>query len=293
MEKFGVDGIFTPEKPVLSAKGALVTNIAYIPAALTAVMRENATRPDFAPEGSLALKAWFGSDRGLELPEALNVPVVEATPPYSEQIAALNEQIGAVLPRQSMKDMSGASQMDPKTQVTSLHGVSVLEAAQYPMESNVCLALLHEPGGENDSKLVNVAIGAEVNLCRRRHARGGAGRARSGQRAQQRARRGGEHRRSPPPGRGPQGAARADRAVREGRIAGRERRNLRSGQGGAGHARAVHRRPAGPESRGDAGGIEAREARNRSSCAICKASAVIRRRTRCSRRSRRRSPGAR
>jgi hypothetical protein len=49
--------------------------------------------------------------------------------------------------------------------VTSLHGVSMLEAAQFPMESNICLALLHEPGGENDCKLVNVAIGAELNLC--------------------------------------------------------------------------------------------------------------------------------
>jgi len=68
------------------------------------------------------------------------------------------------MPRQSMKDTSGASQMDPKTQVTSLHGVTMLEAAQYPMEANLCLALLHEPGGENDRKLVNVAIGAEVNL---------------------------------------------------------------------------------------------------------------------------------
>jgi succinyl-CoA synthetase alpha subunit len=164
MEKFGVDGIFTPEKPVFSAKGALVTNIAHISAALGAVMRENATRPDFEPEGSLALKAWFGSNRGVDLPKALDVPVVEATPPYNEQVAALNEQIGAVLPRQTMKDTSGASQMDAKTQVTSLHGVAMLEAAQYPMESNICLALLHEPGGENDCKLVNVAIGAEVNL---------------------------------------------------------------------------------------------------------------------------------
>ena len=63
-----------------------------------------------------------------------------------------------------MKDTSGASQMDSKTQVTSLHGVSMLEAAQYPFESNVCLALLHEPAGENDRKLVNVAINAELNL---------------------------------------------------------------------------------------------------------------------------------
>ena len=164
MDKFGVEGIFTPEKPIYSAKGALVTNIAHIPAALTAVMRENATRPDFAPEGSLALKPWFGANQDLELPAALNLPVVEAMPPYNEQIAALARQIGTVFPRQPMKDCSGASQMDPKTQVTSLHGVSMLDAAQYPLESNISLALLHEPGGENDRKLINVAIGAELNL---------------------------------------------------------------------------------------------------------------------------------
>ncbi len=164
MEKFGVDGIFSPDKPILSAKGAVVTNIAHIPAALTAVMRENATRPDFAAEGSLALKPWFGANQGLELPKALDLPAVEATAPYNEQIAALAQQIGTVFPRQSMKDCSGASQMDAKTQVTSLHGVSMLDAAQYSFESNVNLALLHEPGGDNDRKLINVAIGAELNL---------------------------------------------------------------------------------------------------------------------------------
>jgi len=164
MDKFGVTDIFTPDKPVVSAQGALVTNIAHIPAALTAVMRENATRPDFAPEGSLALKPWFGSNSGLKLPPELDLPVVEAMVPYNEQIARLNRQIGAVPPRQTMKDASGASQMDAKTQVTSLHGVSMLQAAQYPLEANVCLALLHESGGENDKAMVNVAIGAEVNL---------------------------------------------------------------------------------------------------------------------------------
>src|SRR5438876_6197443 len=163
-DKFDVEGLFTPDKPIYSAKGAVVANIAHIPAALTAVMRENATRPDFAPEGSLALKPWFGSSQGLDLPAALDLPVVEATPPYNEQIAALAKQIGTVLPRQSMKDCSGASQMDAKTQVTSLHGVSMLDAAQYPFESNVSLALLHEPGGENDRKLMNIAIAAELNL---------------------------------------------------------------------------------------------------------------------------------
>src|SRR5436190_13378248 len=90
--------------------GAVVTNIAHIPAALTAVMRENGARPDFEPEGSLALKPWFGSNQGLTLPPELDLPVVEAMPPYNEQIGALNRQIGAVFPRQSMKDASGASQ---------------------------------------------------------------------------------------------------------------------------------------------------------------------------------------
>src|ERR671932_1736811 len=164
MEKFGVDGVFTPEDPVFSARGAVVTNIAHIPAALNAVMRENGIGPDFAPEGSLALKPWFGSNAGLEMPPELDLPVVEALAPYDEQIALLDRQIGAVLPRQSMKDASGASQMDPKTQVTSLHGLSMLEAAQLPLEANVALALLGEPGGENDRALVSVAVNAEVNL---------------------------------------------------------------------------------------------------------------------------------
>ena len=164
MEKFGVDGLFTPDKPVFSAKGAVVANIAYIPMALSVVMRENATRPDFAAEGNLALKAWFGANQGLELPAGLDVPVVSAMPPYGEQIAALAKQVGAVLPRQSMKDASGASQMDAKTQITSLYGVSMLDAAQYPLETNITLALLHETGGANDRKLVNVAIGAELDL---------------------------------------------------------------------------------------------------------------------------------
>ena len=164
MEKFGVDGIFTPEHPVFSAKGAVVANIAHIPAALTAVMRENACRPDFESEGNLALKPWFGANHGLTLPPGLDLPVVAAAAPYNEQIAALNQQIGAVPPRQNLKDASGASQMDAKSQVTSLHGVSMLDAAQYPLEANVSLALLHEPGGANDRRLINVAIGAGLNL---------------------------------------------------------------------------------------------------------------------------------
>ncbi len=164
IEKFGVDGIYTPEQPIFSARGALVTNIAHIPAALTAVMRANATLPDFSPEGSMALKPWFGADQGLALPPELALPVVQAMPPYDEQIAALNLQIGCIVPRQPLKDASGASQMDPATQVSSLHGVSMLQAAQQPFESHVALALLHESADVPACKLINVAVASCVNL---------------------------------------------------------------------------------------------------------------------------------
>ena len=45
MEMFGVDGVFTPDDPVCSAKGAVVTNIAHIPQALTKVMALNGIEP--------------------------------------------------------------------------------------------------------------------------------------------------------------------------------------------------------------------------------------------------------
>ena len=164
LRKLGVDDIFTPQRPVFSKRGALVTNIAHIPAALAAVMREHKIEADFPPEGSLALKAWFKSNAGIALPAALDMPVVEAMAPYGEQIARLNRQVGMSTPRQSMKDTSGASQMDSTTQITSLHGVSMLDAAQRSVESNIVLALLRGAANANDQALVNVVVGAHVNL---------------------------------------------------------------------------------------------------------------------------------
>jgi succinyl-CoA synthetase alpha subunit len=164
MEAFGVEGFFTPETPVCSAKGAVVTNIADIPAALTAVMRLNDVEPDFEPRGSLALKPWFADDQGLRLPPELDLPAVEALPPYDEQIRELDRQVGLILPRQPMRNTSGASVMDPRTQVTSLHGIPILELAKHTLESNMCLALTREPNGANDDALANVAIAAGINL---------------------------------------------------------------------------------------------------------------------------------
>ena len=164
MEMFEVDDVFTPRDPVCSAKGAVVTNIAHIPQALTAVMALNGMEPDFAPQGDLSLKAWFGNNQGLRLPPELDLPVAPAMPPYNAQIEQLQRQVGAVFIRQSMKDASGATVMDPQTQVTSLHGVSMLDATKEPFESNLCLAILRERNGANDNALANLAIAAHVNL---------------------------------------------------------------------------------------------------------------------------------
>jgi succinyl-CoA synthetase alpha subunit len=164
MEAFGVDGLYTPETPHASAKGAIVTNIAHIPAALTAVMKQNGTGPDFAPRGNLSLKPWIGNDQGLALPANIALPLVDAPEPYAGQIAALGNQVGAVIARQTMKDRSGASVMDPKTQVTSVHGHSVLDLALEPLEANFALPLVHEIATANDRAMLDVAVAAEVNL---------------------------------------------------------------------------------------------------------------------------------
>jgi succinyl-CoA synthetase alpha subunit len=164
METFGVDALFTPECPVVSAKGAVVTNIAHIPVALTAVMKLNGVAPDFRARGSLALKPWIANDQGLALPPDIALPTVEALAPYNLQIAALKQQVGAVIPRQNMKDKSGATVMDPLTQVTSVHGHSVLDLAVQPLEANFALPLVHEIATENDRAMLDIAVAAEINL---------------------------------------------------------------------------------------------------------------------------------
>src|SRR5271165_2704065 len=164
MEAFGVDALFTPERPVFSEKGAVVTNIAHIPAALTAVMRKNGIAPDFRARGNLSLKPWIANDQGLALPADIALPATPALPPYDMQIAALGKQVGAVIPRQNMKDKSGATVMDPRTQVTSVHGHSVLDLAMQPLEANFALPLVHEIATENDRAMLDIAVAAEMNL---------------------------------------------------------------------------------------------------------------------------------
>jgi hypothetical protein len=159
-----VNGIYTPENPIVSKRGAVVTNIAYIPEAMTALMKLNGAEPDFTSEGDLTLKPWFGDNQGLPLPPELDIPLVDPIQPYRDQIAGLSKQVGAVFPRESMKDRSGSSVMDPKTQVTRVSGVSILETARHSLESNYCLALIHEHNDDNDNALFNTATAVDVNL---------------------------------------------------------------------------------------------------------------------------------
>jgi transcriptional regulator of aromatic amino acid metabolism len=62
-----------------------------------------------------------------------------------------------------MKDASGASMMDPKTQVTKIHGTSVLDASTHTFEENLVQSLIREYPSANGAALANVALNAFVN----------------------------------------------------------------------------------------------------------------------------------
>jgi hypothetical protein len=81
------------------------------------------------------------------------------------QIAEILKNVGAIFPRQSMKDCSGSSIMDPNTQVTKVNGISILDCAKQPLESNLCLAVVRELNDANDNALMNLAVASQVNLA--------------------------------------------------------------------------------------------------------------------------------
>jgi hypothetical protein len=157
-------GSTRPKHRMFPQREPLSPILPIFPGALTAVMALNGIQPDFAPRGSLSLKPWIANDQGLTLPPDLALPTVVAPAPYGEQIAVRSQQIGAVMARQSMKDASGASLMDPQTQVTSVHGHRVLDLALQPLEAMFALPLVHEIADAHDRALLDVAVAAEVNL---------------------------------------------------------------------------------------------------------------------------------
>ncbi|KJC50441.1 CoA-binding protein [Bradyrhizobium sp. LTSP885] len=160
----GVERLFTPHDPCFSERGAIVVDIADLPAALSSVMSLQGIRPDFSPRGNLSLKPWFGNSRGLPLPASLDLPLVRPDAPYDQQIAQVERQLGATFARQNMKDCSGASLLEARTQTGRLHGVGVFDAAAAPFEANLCLAVLRETIDTNAGKLVNTALAYYANL---------------------------------------------------------------------------------------------------------------------------------
>jgi len=123
---FGVD-LFNPDKPKASKKGVRIDSISDAPTAMAAVYKEIGENSDFAPKGDLSLKPWFVNDQGLDLPAKLKMAAVEAMEPYNDAIKKLGNQVGAQLTRESMRNKSGASRMNSKTDVTEVHGVPVLD----------------------------------------------------------------------------------------------------------------------------------------------------------------------
>ncbi|MBI3399666.1 MAG: CoA-binding protein, partial [Deltaproteobacteria bacterium] len=164
MDYFGVKDIYTPQNPVFSKKGAVVINIAHIPEALTRVMEMNKIKPDFEPKGDLSLKCWFGNSQGLKLPKELDTLVVKAIEPYAEQIEIISKQIGAQYPRQTMKDASGASMMDAKTQLTKVYNVSLLYCSKKSLEENLVFSLIKDYPDAYGRELANLAFNVYVNM---------------------------------------------------------------------------------------------------------------------------------
>ncbi|MBI5885557.1 MAG: CoA-binding protein [Deltaproteobacteria bacterium] len=163
MDYFGVKGIYTPQTPIFSKKGAVVTNIADIPEALTKVMELNGIKPDFESKGDLSLKCWLASDAGVKLPASLDVKAVKAVSPYDEQIDHINKQVGAQFPRQAMKDASGVSLMDPVSQITRVNNISILDASRRTLEENLYMSLLKRYPTDYERDLCNIVFNAYVN----------------------------------------------------------------------------------------------------------------------------------
>lgn len=155
---------YNPDKPKVTKKGIRVTSIQYIPEALKLVMRKNGVSSDFKPIGDLSLKPWFANDMGLKLPKKLSIPVVKAVKPYSDEIEVINKQIGASYLRGAMRNKSGASKMDRKTQITELHGRSILDLTKYSFETNIFFALTKTTLRKEQQKLLNIILNYFITL---------------------------------------------------------------------------------------------------------------------------------
>jgi succinyl-CoA synthetase alpha subunit/citrate synthase len=158
---FGVP-VFDPANPRVSKQGVRVSSIQHIPEAMRAVFELIDEPEDFAPDGDLSLKPWIRDTR-VTLPPELEIPLVRPIAPYDEQLRAIDRLVGAQPLRRPMRNSSGASRMDPKTQVAELHRVPVLELSTRPLEDNLFFALAKEFPGDADRRAFNTLL----HLCMR------------------------------------------------------------------------------------------------------------------------------
>ncbi len=153
---FGVN-VFDPEKPMVSKLGVRVASIQDFPAAMNAIYEKIDEKPDFESTGNLSLKVWM-SDNIVKLPKELELPTVQALAPYDKQIREINKHIGAHYIRQNMADKSGASRMDPKTQVAELHGRTILELSNNSIEENIYFSIAKVMPEQQDIPMINILL---------------------------------------------------------------------------------------------------------------------------------------
>ncbi len=163
---FGV-GEFDPKARIVSKRGVRVSSIQYIPDAVRAVYEKIDEAPDFPSTGDLSLKLWLG-DNFVKVPAALDLPLVTPPAPYDQQVVEVNKQVGAHYLRQNMSRKSGASRMNRETQVSELHGKSVLELSQCTMEENLFFALGKVMPEKTDVPTLNLILNLFMKIDERR-----------------------------------------------------------------------------------------------------------------------------
>lgn len=146
---FGVPE-YDPKKPKVSKRGVRVPTIQQIPEALNEVMKLLGHKPDFEPIGDLSLKPWFVNHRDFHFPQELNVDSVKAMAPYDQEIEEANRQVGAQYLRQAMRNASGATRMNPKTDVTEIHGKSLLDLVPEDFGATSVFAALRQMPSHNE-----------------------------------------------------------------------------------------------------------------------------------------------
>ncbi|HCZ32323.1 MAG TPA: CoA-binding protein [Holophagaceae bacterium] len=165
-EYFGVD-VFDPKAPRVSKRGVRVSSIQYIPDAVRAVYEKIDEKPDFATTGDLSLKLWLG-DSMMKLPPSLDLPVIQAPSPYDHQIVEVNKQVGAHYLRQNMSDKSGASRMNPDSQISELHGKTVLDLSRNTLEENLYFSLAKVLPEKADIPTLNLILNLFMKIDERR-----------------------------------------------------------------------------------------------------------------------------